>query len=115
MLPLLSCSGSYERNAVDRVGMLLNDRSAGGKMSNGKDGWKCFDQGLKYDSRAEGEDNVNSGFNHNQMLSSNYPMTFSWLVLNKKTNGATTHACWLPNKKSKEKNNNLSTHYNYLS
>lgn len=28
----------------DRVGMLLADHPTEGKMSDGGDGWKCFDQ-----------------------------------------------------------------------
>lgn len=33
----------------------------------------------------ESHNDVNSGFDHNQLLSSNHPIAFSWLVLNKNT------------------------------
>lgn len=63
LLPLLSCSLGGGWGWVGNTrGMQLTAlirswiiASTGDKMSDRRDGWRCFDQGLKYDSRAKGQ------------------------------------------------------------
>lgn len=82
MTPLLSHSGDGGRNAVDRVGMLLNDHPTRGKMSDGRTAGR---DGTKGDLRDRNRnmtavlkerprETVNSAFSHNQLLSSHHPM-----------------------------------------